>query len=481
MLIALAGVSIWQVITRSIATYLAFEAPEVALNLRSTEPTALLTLADEMLNPRPAQEDSEAASVSQQAPSDKTETSQDARDRVGAWAALALKAVTKALPPDKPDQQQQPNAAPQLAPPSVAEPERSKIRAQAELALIHDPLNARALRILGQLAASAGDEAKASKLMQAAAHRSHRQSVAVYWLMREHFEKKDYAAALHYADVFLRKRPQFMAQAMPVLVGMAENNDENAVGALKNLLVRDPPWRSSFFSSLPKTMTDARTPLELLLSIKDTTSPPTVADLSRYLKFLIKRKLFELAYYTWLQFLPPEQLSSIGLLSNGSFETTPSGLPFDWVIASGPGVTIDIAVRPEQDGEQALFLEFGPGRADFRGVSQLLMLAPGAYQLKGKYKGEIVGRRGLQWLVTCAGGRRAPIGESPMVLGSAPTWTDFEFSFAVPDADCRAQKLRLVLAARSASERLVSGSIWYDELRISRVEMTDQPQQTQAP
>ena len=52
--------------------------------------------------------------------------------------------------------------------------------------------------------------------------------------------------------------------------------------------------------------------------------------------------------------------------------------------------------------------------------------------------------------------------------------------FTVPDADCCAQKLHLKLAARSESERLVTGAIWYDELGISRVETTNEPQQAPA-
>jgi tetratricopeptide (TPR) repeat protein len=478
-LIALAGVLVWQVITKNFAAYLALGAPEVALNFHSSQPVALVTLADARLNQARTESGSDRASIPQQASPTKTEMSEDAGDRIGAWAELALRAARKTLPPGKTDRSQKPNAAPQLARPPATEAVRNEARAQAELALAGDPLNARALRILGQIADGTGNDTKAALFMQAAADRSWSASGAIYWLILKSFEKGDYATALRYTDAFLRKRPQFMAQAMPVLVQIAENKDENAVGALKALLAGNPPWRSSFFSNLHRTMTDARTPLQLLLAAKETTSPPTITDISGYLNFLVGRKFYELAYYTWLQFLPPEQLSRAGFLINGSFEVAPSGLPFDWVILGGSsGVTTDITLRPELDGEHALYLEFGPGRADFRGVSQLLMLAPGTYELKGLYKGEIIGLRGLQWSITCAGQAHNPIGESRMFLGTARAWTDFVIPFTVPDADCRAQKLRLSLTARSASERLVSGSIWYDKMQISRVETSNLTDQT---
>jgi hypothetical protein len=52
--------------------------------------------------------------------------------------------------------------------------------------------------------------------------------------------------------------------------------------------------------------------------------------------------------------------------------------------------------------------------------------------------------------------------------GSTSSWTDFKFSFTVPDANCSAQYVQLVLDARSASERFISGSIWYDDFQITR-------------
>ena len=43
---------------------------------------------------------------------------------------------------------------------------------------------------------------------------------------------------------------------------------------------------------------------------------------------------------------------------------------------------------------------------EFQPVWQLLMLPEGRYKLKGEYKGEIAGRRGLVWRLACADGER---------------------------------------------------------------------------
>ena len=305
--------------------------------------------------------------------------------------------------------------------------------------------------------------------MRAAAARSLGESQAVYAMVRDSFAQKNYGQVIYFSDALLRKRPQLIGSVIPILASMAESSDQNVVDGIERILAANPPWRRAFFANLLGAVTDARTPLKLYMNLKDTKAPPTGSDLSAYLGFLIDAGHRELAYYTWLQFLPPEQLSNVGYLTNGGFEVPLSGFPFDWTITPGTGVTIDILERPDADQDKALFIEFGPGRADFRGVSQLLMLAPGNYRVVWRLRGQLAGRRGLQWRVACAG-TRIPLGEGPMFVGSAPTWDEFALTFTVPDADCRGQDLRLTLAARSASEQLVSGSVWYDDMRIVRLD-----------
>jgi hypothetical protein len=180
---------------------------------------------------------------------------------------------------------------------------------------------------------------------------------------------------------------------------------------------------------------------------------------------LIRHKFYDLAYYTWLQFLPVEELREAGLLFNGNFDVVPSGLPFNWVINQGSGVTAEIVPKP--DSKHALLVDFAYGRVDYHSVYQLVMLAPGTYEFKGQYKGQLLGPRGLKWRIVCASG--PTIEESPMIIGMMPSWRTVAFTFTVPAADCRAQYVRLDLDARTASEQLVSGSVMFDELQISRV------------
>jgi hypothetical protein len=402
---------LWLILSRNLVAYLAVVTPEEALLLRPGDPAALVNLAEGELN------------FTENSKAEKRPPLETAHGRLGV------------------------------------------LRRIVEEALARDPLNARAYRLLGQVAEAERDGPRARQLMEAAVRHSLNETYAVQWMMHKCFQDKDYVAAAFYADILLRSRPQLMDYALPILGGMA--GIKKAFGEMEKLLARNPPWRAQFLQTFGGAVTDARIPLAMFLALKDTAAPPTLSDLSAYLSLLFQNKMYDLAYYTWLQFLPPGQLESAGLLFNGSFDTKPSGLPFDWVMPTGSSVIVDIVPRPDAKGRNALFLEFGQGRADFPGVFETTMLPPGAYKFKGSFKGELAGPRGLQWSVSCLEG--AVIGESQMITGSISAWEGFEFPFAVPESGCRAQSARLALAARSAYEQIVSGSIWFDDLSIARL------------
>jgi hypothetical protein len=436
----------WLVLSRSLAAYLAEVAPQSALWLNPEQPEALVNLANSALN-GPARS---SEGVLEQSPEQPKTASDDKTADVKDKAnnSRYFKNVFVAVDGNR----------------SV---DLATVQSWSETALIHEPLNAQALRILGQAADAARDDADAAKFMQSAVRLSLHETTAAYWLMRKSTAAKDYSTAIYYADVLLRTRPEFAPYVVPLLARAAE--DRQAIGLLKTVLSNDPPWRKQFLVALPSSVTDVRTPLDLLLSLRKGPAPLKPADIDGYLQFLIAHKFYDLAYYTWLQFLPPEELRAAGLLFDGDFEVVPSGLPFDWKITPGSGVTIDIVPRSDKPAGHALLIDFLYGRVEYHSVVQLVMLNPGTYAFKGKYKGELAGPRGLKWRVVCAGDAGTKVGESAAISGRTRGWADVAFSFTVPTSNCRAQYVRLDLDARMASEQLVSGSMSFDELQISRL------------
>jgi hypothetical protein len=436
------AVLVWLVVTHSFAAYLANLAPQAALWLNRTEPEALVKLADESINGSAKAAPPLAAAMSR-----STEKAGQTSDK---QVTTDLKGPSQELDLVKQN-------------PSIDLP---KIRAWLVSAVVNDPLNARALRILGQISSISGDDRHASQLMDTAARMSLHQGIAVFWMMRQSSQSGDYSKAVYYADALLRTDPDTIRYVAPLLAHLAEQRSSSDF--VKSILRTNPPWRDEFLKDLPSYISDARTPLELLLALRTSPAPPNPIEIDPYLQFLVSHKFYELAYYTWLQFLPPKVLAKAGLLFNGSFDIAPSGSPFDWLISQGSGVTIDIVPRSDKVDGRALLVDFLFGRVDYHSVEELVVLAPGTYQFTGQYQGKLVGPRGLKWRVKCAGDQGTPIGESSMISGTDSAWQEVQFAFTVPPKQCPAQYLSLDLDARMASEEIVSGSILFDDLQIAR-------------
>lgn len=443
----------WLVLSRSLAAFLASAAPQAALWLDSRQPDALVNLADQTLSAATAAQINERSDPTSQSQDHLPARPPTVSQKLGkyfenlAHAFSRFETVGRNLSVNRP----------------IAPDDELTVRGWAEVALQSEPLDARALRVLGQLAEADGDDSEAEKLLRAAARLSLHENYASFWLLRKNLTGHDYKSAIYYADGLLRSNPESSVYVVPALAQISEEKD--GAPLIKAALADNPPWRKEFFSRLPQSVTDPRTPLDLLLALQNSSVPPNAEDLGPYVNLLVARKFYGLAYYTWLQFLPPERLRQAGLLYNGSFEAPPSGLPFDWKIPQGSGVTIDIVPRMDRSDKRALLVDFQYGRVDYRSVSELVLLAPGTYEFRGEYKGRLVGPRGMKWRIICANGPLTNGGESSMIMGSKD-WQTVAFTFAVPDKDCPAQTVQLDLDARMASEHFISGSILFDDLQI---------------
>jgi hypothetical protein len=160
-------------------------------------------------------------------------------------------------------------------------------------------------------------------------------------------------------------------------------------------------------------------------------------------------------------------------LTNGDFETPSTGAPFDWSMRPIDGAQSRIA-EYGSGGDGALQVQFYGMRVPFRNVAQTLLLSAGRYRLSGEVIADLDTPRGMQWTIACPD-RREILGETALVSGRTP-WTKFDLIFDVPEGgNCRAQFLRLELAARIPSEQEAKGDIWYDDMRITRLPPGDAP------
>ncbi len=425
---------LWLVAVHSLAAYLADVAPEWALMLSPDNGDAILKIADVQLGSARSNA-GETSGISAPIVSRRTE------DRV-------RELVARGVPSP-------------IVSPELSNEDRARLRRELGGALLANPQDSRALRMLGQIAENDDD---ARRLMTSAAKRSLHETLAVYWLMQDAFINANFRATANYADILLRSQLDLYKFIVPILARVAEAKD--GAPPLKQILRVNPPWRWFFINYGAVTMRDPLKALGLLQDMRDNGTPPTALELKSFLSYLIGGKAYDLAYYSWLEFLPPEEINSQGFLFNGRFEFPLSGLPFDWEFQSGNGVRIEVVDLTDEPYQRAVSLDFIDGQVGASGVRQLAVLAAGEYVFSGSFSGAVRARRGLRWRIACVDASGALLAESDPFVGNMLAWRDFSFKFTVPASGCPAQQIRLELDAQSASERIVSGSARFTNLAI---------------
>jgi hypothetical protein len=332
----------------------------------------------------------------------------------------------------------------------------------ARRALLFDPLDSRALSLLGFVAERKGDPARAEALMSLAAARSWRNPSPHVWLFAQAIRRGQFEEALAQADGLLRAYPRYEETLFPVLTVFGI--DPGALAALEGALAANPPWRRAFLGTIVNGAND-RLMTQLYQFLIHSRQPPMAYEMKPYLDRLILVGRFEQAYQDWRATSSPAETAG-RYPYNGNFEAPLDGLPFNWVFESIAGAEIQITEAPDRGNSRALRIQFSGARAKLGRVGQLLMLAPGSYDLELAVKSSSLRtERGPVWQISCAESH-VLLAETKPVTGTAP-WTDLKIRFSVPSSGCSAQWLQLIIPARTASESEIEGEVWFQSFRVT--------------
>lgn len=432
--------AMWLVLTKSLPYALAPKQPDAALALNPKNPAALVAKAEAVKRKLAAVLGAEAESAKAVRRGGTPDESANTLSRLPEANGARVEAVGE------------------------REKLRGEIRDLALRAIASEPLNAQAFRLLAEVTNGADP---ARMLMKELLRRSRREAIAAFWLLNDSVYRKDFQSAVYYSDILLRTQPPLLTYVLNYLSLIAEAPEARPL--LVEKLEADPAWRYPFFASLPETARTLDAPLSLMAALRTSTKPPSPKELLPYLNFLIRTNRVDIAYNLWLQSLPASQTASMEFLTNAKFQDKPSGVPFDWLIQGGTNALAEIVPSEGGGARNVLHVSFSDGRVKFPQVEQILLLPHGRYRLEGKLRGAVLGKRGLRWRLVCLNGPQQVIGETEMLLGKTDEWRVFSFEAEIPQSsECIGQTLRLIHDARSASEELVSGEVWFDDLSLER-------------
>ena len=358
---------------------------------------------------------------------------------------------------------------PELKPGEIVAPagreDAARIRDKALAALRAEPLNAEAFRQLGRLAQQAKDEGSAAADFSESFRRFWRQPDVAVRLLQVSVNKQDFGAIMLYADALLRMRPDLLESILPVL--LAVSDQPAARPALISTIRSRPPWRSAFLYQLGRSARSETAYMQIYQALKHTDAALSPLENRSFMDSLVARDQIDLALSLWLATLPAGTLENMPLLYNGRFELPVNDAPFNWALSQPTGASVQVSQLPGEGGRQALNVEFSGQQVVFEAVEQRLALTPGRYIFSGRFMSQgFRNARGMVWRIYCSSTPGVVAAETPRLLNSNGSWAPFEASLTVPPAKCASQILRLELAARTPSERIASGGLWFDDLAI---------------
>lgn len=268
----------------------------------------------------------------------------------------------------------------------------------------------------------AGDDAKAEKLLAAAAARDPRSPYPVIGLAVAAARANRVPDTVDHLIRLTRLDPSRSTTYLQALAMIAQSPE--GLAALEPKLAANAELRTKMTAQLNETSND----FDLLLRL-NANSPSTRQQL---IDRLVKQSGIEAAFATWLSLLPAGEARTIEWPYNPTFLANPAPGPFNWIL------------HPEQVELQpkggAYVVHYGRGTVLL--ADQTMLLQPGDYRFSAAMAGEskITGGA-LVWQITCRG-QANPLADT----GRAALAETKELrlaAFSVPAEGCPAQTLQL--------------------------------------
>ncbi|MBS0409745.1 MAG: hypothetical protein JSR86_07505 [Proteobacteria bacterium] len=328
--------------------------------------------------------------------------------------------------------------------------------------LRRSPLNAPALRVLGEVAKARGDPGRAQALFQAAARWSRRDTVTNASLLDEALRRGDVVEVMRRADIILRYAPEVSSAVFPPLAQMAA--DPRFQPALARQLATRPAWRPAFLTYLGQKAAPG-VAVEVMARMADDKAPPTDAEVTPLLSRMVDQQRYLDAFVAWQQFLPATAGRMRGNVRDGDFDGVAGAPPFGWDLRDSSGATAQIQQGPSAGSAGSALKVSYDGVSTAAPARQLLVLGQGAYRLTVRtYVSAPRTSTHLAWTVTCAEDAR-PLGATPDIP-LEPGWNVVTADFQVPAGDCDGQWLTLQAVP---GERTDDVELWFDGVDIRRL------------
>lgn len=348
------------------------------------------------------------------------------------------------------------------------------LKAHERQVLSSNPLDIQAIKNLAFLSTVGGQTSQFKSLIDLAASRTlqdrNLQIAAIDNLLNE----KNYQGVMYRIDALARTeglQPTTVA-LISSIAAVAGGSD----GIVKYFSVH-PKWRTDTLVSMAA---DSKQDLNVLYAIysglRKAGAPPSRIETLAFLRRLVTDKLYDKAYFIWLDNLDKNELLKVSGVFDGSFDLNIRNQYFDWTSVPIANAQVTLVPRESGSNDRTLVLDFIEARTPYANLSQMLKLAPGNYNLSGEAKAEnLANDRGLVWRIYCLPTMDANITTTAASKGTQ-AWSNFTTNFSIPAENCTTQLLRLELDAVAVADTQISGRVYYDNIKIEPAAATSNAQ-----